>query len=140
MLAFYCLLLKNNPCFLGRLLESVYFCSKSVLERMTHSQVLDRIKQIAMEILPKGSSLYLYGSRARGDFHEESDWDLLVLLNKPNREKDDWDNYAFPFTNMGWDIGEDISARCFTRDEWQNSPHTMFYYNVEEDKHLLYES
>mgnify|MGYP002860752614 CR=1 FL=1 len=107
---------------------------------MTHSQVINRIRQLAMEILPKGSSLYLYGSRARGDFHEESDWDLLVLLNKPNREKDDWDNYAFPFTNMGWDIGEDISARCFTRDEWQNSPHAMFYYNVEEDKQLLYES
>lgn len=107
---------------------------------MTHSQVLDRIKQIAMEILPKGSSLYLYGSRARGDFHEESDQDLLVLLNKPKREKDDWDNYAFPFTNMGWDIGEDISARCFTQDEWQNIPHTMFYFNVEEDKQLLYES
>ena len=93
-----------------------------------------------MEILPKGSSLYLYGSRARGDFHEDSDWDLLVLLNKPKREKDDWDNYAFPFTDMGWDIGEDISARSFTREEWQNGPHTMFYYNVEEDKQLLYES
>lgn len=107
---------------------------------MTHSQVLDKIKQVAMEILPKGSSLYLYGSRARGDFHEDSDWDLLVLLNKPKREKDDWDNYAFPFTDMGWDIGEDISARSFTREEWQNGPHTMFYYNVEEDKQLLYES
>ncbi len=116
------------------------FAAKHLGNRMTHSQVINRIRQLAMKILPGGSSLYLYGSRARGDFHEESDWDLLVLLNKPKREKDDWDNYAFPFTNMGWDIGEDISARCFTRDEWQNSPHTMFYYNVEEDKQLLYES
>lgn len=107
---------------------------------MTHSQVLNKIKQVAMEILPKGSSLYLYGSRARGDYHEDSDWDLLLLLSKPKREKDDWDNYEFPFKYLGWEIGEDINARSFAREEWFHGPHTMYYYNVEEEKQLLYES
>lgn len=107
---------------------------------MTHSQVISNIQQVAKKILPAGSSLYLYGSRARGDYHEDSDWDLLLLLDKPKGEKDDWDNYAFPFTSMGWDIGEDISARTFTREEWFNGPRSMFFYNVEEDKQLLYES
>ena len=102
--------------------------------------MLDRIKQVAARVLPKGSTLYLYGSRARGDFNADSDWDLLVLLDKPDRDTKDWDNYAWPFTEMGWDIGEDISARTFTKNQWFNGPHTMFYFNVEEDKQILYES
>lgn len=51
---------------------------------MEHSQVIDNIKQVAKQVLPKGSTLYLYGSRARGDYHEGSDWDLLLLLDKPS--------------------------------------------------------
>ena len=45
---------------------------------MRHSQVIDNIKEVAKKVLPKGSALYLYGSRARGDYHEGSDWDLLL--------------------------------------------------------------
>ena len=107
---------------------------------MSHQEVIERIKQVAERVLPKGSTLYLYGSRARGDFNAESDWDLLVLLDKAEREPKDWDNYAWPFTLMGWDIEEDISARTFTKNEWFDGPHTMFYFNVEEDKKILYES
>jgi predicted nucleotidyltransferase len=107
---------------------------------LEQAQVIEQIQRKAAEVLPKGSTLYLYGSRARGDWHEESDWDLLVLLDKPKREFSDWDDYAWPFQEMGWDIGEDISARCFTREEWFNGLHTLFYYNVEEDKKVLYES
>lgn len=65
---------------------------------MEREQVISHIRQVAEKVLPKGSTLYLYGSRARGDFHEDSDWDLLVLLNKEQRDKDDWDNYAWSFT------------------------------------------
>ncbi|MBR1682428.1 MAG: nucleotidyltransferase domain-containing protein [Bacteroidaceae bacterium] len=107
---------------------------------MTQKQVLDDIRNVAKETLPKGASLLLYGSRARGDAHKDSDWDLLILLNKPHREAGDFDNYCFPFIELGWNIGEDISARSFTKSMWYNGPHTMFYYNVEEDKQLLYES
>ena len=73
---------------------------------MDHQEVINRIKQVAERVLPKGSTLYLYGSRARGDYKADSDWDLLVLLDKPERDTKDWDNYAWPFTEMGWDIEE----------------------------------
>ena len=45
------------------------------------TQIIDNIRQVASRVLPKGSTLYLYGSRARGDAHDVSDWDLLLLLN-----------------------------------------------------------
>lgn len=107
---------------------------------MERQQVIDHIKQVAARVLPKGSTLYLYGSRARGDWNENSDWDLLILLDKPKRDTKYWENYAWPFTEMGWDVNEDISARTFTKNDWFNGPHTMFFFNVEEDKEILYES
>jgi predicted nucleotidyltransferase len=106
---------------------------------MERHQVIDSIKQVAAQVLPKGSTLYLYGSRARGDWHKDSDWDLLVLLDKPSLEQDDFDKYSFPFVEMGWNIGEDIRPHAYTKQEWFNGPHAMFYYNVEEDKKVIYE-
>ncbi len=107
---------------------------------MEQAQVIESIKAVAAKVLPKGSTLYLYGSRARGDWNEDSDWDLLILLNKPQRELSDWDNYAWPFIEAGWAMNESISARSFTKEQWFNGPHSLFYYNVEEDKKILYES
>ena len=104
---------------------------------MENAQVLNSIKKVASQVLPKGSSLYLYGSRARGDSHEGSDWDLLLLLDKPRLEYEDFDKYSYPFVEMGWDIGEDIRPHAYTKDEWFNGPHSLFYYNVEEDKKVL---
>lgn len=107
---------------------------------MRHSQVIDSIKEVAKKVLPKGSALYLYGSRARGDYHEGSDWDLLLLLDKPSASYKEKDDLEFSFTDMGWDIGEDINARAYTKSQWLNGPHSMFYFNVEQDKKLIYES
>ena len=107
---------------------------------MERAQVIDNIRQVAARVLPKGSTLYLYGSRARGDFHDDSDWDLLLLLDKPTASYKEKDDVEFPFVDMGWEVGEDISAHAFTKDQWYNGPHTLFHYNVERDKQLLYES
>ncbi|MBQ9362727.1 MAG: nucleotidyltransferase domain-containing protein [Bacteroidaceae bacterium] len=104
---------------------------------MEHSQVVNRIKQVAKQVLPPGSSLYLYGSRARGDYREGSDWDLLLLLDKPDIEFSDFQKYSYPFMTMGWEIGEEICPHAYTKQDWFHGPHSMFYYNVEEDKKVL---
>lgn len=107
---------------------------------MEKAKIVDNIKQVAAQVLPKGSLVYLYGSRARGDGHEESDWDLLLLLDKPKLEQGDFERYSYPFVLMGWEYGEDIRPHAYTKEEWFQGPHAMFYYNVEEDKKVLYES
>ena len=107
---------------------------------MNKTHVIDSIKQVAARVLPKGSTLYLYGSRARGDHHEGSDWDLLLLIDKPKLKLSEREDMEFPFTEKGWEIGEDLNARAFTREEWYNGPRSLFFYNVEEDKELIYES
>ena len=107
---------------------------------MDKTQMINHIKQTAANVLPKGSTLYLYGSRARGDYHDDSDWDLLILLDKPKLVHEDFNNYSYPFVLMGWNLGADVRPHAYTKDEWFNGPHAMFYYNVEEDKEVLYES
>ena len=107
---------------------------------MRESQVLNKIKKLGARLLPKGSSIYLYGSRARGDNHAGSDWDLLLLLDRPTMNYKDKENIEFPVVDMGWNIGEDISARAYTKEQWFKGKHTLFYYNVEQDKLLIYES
>ena len=107
---------------------------------MKKSQMIDQIKQTAAIVLPKGSTLYLYGSRARGDSHEDSDWDLLLLLDKEELKREDFNRYSYPFVLLGWDYGADIRPHAYTKQEWFFGPHALFYYNVEKDKEILYES
>ena len=60
---------------------------------MDKAQVIDNIRQVASSVLPQGSKLFLYGSRARGDAREDSDWDFLLLLDKAHRESTLLGNY-----------------------------------------------
>ena len=56
---------------------------------MKSSDILKEIKRIAKDVLPKGAQLILYGSRARNEADEDSDWDLLILLDKPKIDRHD---------------------------------------------------
>ncbi|MBE6260505.1 MAG: nucleotidyltransferase domain-containing protein [Prevotella sp.] len=107
---------------------------------MNTTQVLDSIRQVAIDVLPQGSKLYLYGSRARGDAREDSDWDLLLLLDKPSNNDADFKKYVYPIVERGFDLWQYFSVHAYTKDDWYNGPHAMFYYNVEKDKQLIYES
>lgn len=103
---------------------------------MERQQVIDSIVKLARETLPPNSSLLLYGSRARGDYRDESDWDLLVLLDKPKLTADDYD-VTYPFRELGWEIGEEISAHIYTKKQWNSWTFLPFYKNVEKDKITL---
>ena len=104
---------------------------------MERQKVIDSIKQLGMTALPLGSSLLLYGSQARGDAHKGSDWDLLILLDKPTLAESDYDNVSFPFTLLGWNIGELITPQLYTKKEWASMSYLPYYQNVEHDKLVL---
>lgn len=105
-----------------------------------NTEVLEKIREVARKNVPQGGRVLLYGSRARGDAHEDSDWDLLVILNKSKLERSDYDNVVYPFTALGWDLGEMIIPVIFTANEWNGTSFTPFYKNVEHEGVLIYES
>ena len=99
--------------------------------------IVEQIKHLGEAIIPQGGNLLLYGSRARGDHRPDSDWDLLVLVDKDEQQLQDFDLYAYPFVEMGWQIGEEINPMLYTRKEWEKRHFTPFYHNVETDKVVL---
>lgn len=103
---------------------------------MNKAKVISNIKAIAGKTLPAGSTLLLYGSRARGDNRPDSDWDLLILLDKPSLTFRDYD-YSYPFSELGWETGEEINAQVYSKQEWEGYRFTPFYKNVEHDKIVL---
>ena len=59
--------------------------------------LIDRLRETARQVVPKGGKVWLYGSRARGTAHDDSDWDLLILLSKSHITSKDEDDIAYPF-------------------------------------------
>ena len=103
---------------------------------MDKGQILERIKQLAMAVLPQGSSLWLYGSRARGDESQNSDWDLLILLDKSKITSEDYD-LAYFFRELGWELNAEISPHIYSKSQWVTWSFLPFYKNVEQDKIIL---
>ena len=97
------------------------------------NKVFSSLKNIAKTNLPAGAQVLLYGSRARGDADETSDWDVLIILDKDKLEKSDYDNVSFPFTALGCDLNERINPVLYTLKEWAASSFTPFYKNVNEE-------
>ena len=103
---------------------------------MDKASVIDSIKDIAGKTLPTNSTLLLYGSRARVDNRPDSDWDLLILLDKPKLSSFDYD-YGYPFREFGLDFGEEISPHIYTKKQWEEWTFLPYYKNVERDKIVL---
>ena len=100
---------------------------------MTRSVALSKIRQTAASAIPEGGKAILYGSRARGDAHKNSDWDILILLDKDMLEQSDYDNVSYPFVLLGCDLGEEINPIMYTTKEWESYRITPFYENVVRD-------
>ena len=104
---------------------------------MNRKDTINSIKRVAQAVLPTNGNLVLFGSHARGDAGPDSDWDLLILLDKARLEKADYDDVAYPFRELGWEINEDINPVMYTKKQWREYSFTPFYKNVEHDKVVL---
>ena len=97
-----------------------------------NTQIFNEIQALKRQILPN-ERVILFGSQARGDAREDSDWDLLVLLNKENKTFDDEDAYGYPFAEMGLKYKTYISVKIYTENDWKSRKPTPFYKNVEQE-------
>ncbi len=99
----------------------------------SENQTLKSIVILGNDVLPQDGQLWLFGSRARGDNRENSDWDLLLLVNKDKLTQQDYDTLSYPFTELGWTLNEQINPILYTYRNWQNNSFTPFYHNVIKD-------
>ena len=102
------------------------------MKRLSRDEVLDLIRNTVRAVEPD-AQIILYGSRARGDARDDSDWDVVILLNKPPMPHHERYEIACDLWDKGFDIGEEINARVYTIDQWNSAPPSLFKYNVKEE-------
>ena len=97
-----------------------------------NAQIFNEIQTLKRQILPN-DKVILFGSQARGDAREDSDWDLLVLLNSETANLDDEIKYSYPFAKIGWKYSVDLNVLLYTKNDWERRSFMPFYKNVLTD-------
>lgn len=99
-----------------------------------HKELLGELKASTDRLLGGKGSVLLFGSRARGDNSEDSDWDLLVLLDRDgNSSWQDYNEIGYPLNELFWRNNQDVNTIIQTRSEWNRKSFTPFYKNVMKD-------
>lgn len=100
---------------------------------MLRNEIIQSISEISRQVLPLGSRVLLFGSQARGDARPDSDWDILILMDKSHVNNDDFGKFAYPMVEFGWKLGIAVNPLLYTFEEWQKRNCTLFYKNVERE-------
>ena len=103
---------------------------------MSQEEVIQRITELGRQLLPEGASLWLYGSRARGDARPDSDYDLLILLDS-DRVSPESDSAAYDLQVFGFDNNVEVNPHVYPKKKWSEWTYSPFYKNVERDKRIL---
>ncbi len=87
---------------------------------MSREEILKAIKENIHRVVPD-ARVMLFGSRARGDWHEESDWDILVLTEQEvdYKLKEKVQYAVFP---VGLSVCAFIHTILIDEHQWQHHP------------------
>jgi predicted nucleotidyltransferase len=98
-----------------------------------NQQIFQEIQALKRQILPN-EKVILFGSQARGDARPDSDWDLLVVLDKKGKRNwSDFDSYAYPFSEIGLTYGVAINPILYTIEEWNRGKTFPLYKNITKE-------
>ena len=92
--------------------------------------ILTLIKASVNTTEPK-ALLILFGSFARGDYKDDSDVDLLVLVDKKKITRADEKRIKYPLYDIEFETGTIISPLVFSKHDWETRHRgTPFYENI----------
>ncbi|MBS4013564.1 MAG: nucleotidyltransferase domain-containing protein [Bacteroidetes bacterium] len=96
-------------------------------------KIISKILNLANTKYPD-SEIYLYGSRARGNYTTMSDWDLLILLNSKNIPFSMVTKLMDEFYEIELETGEVISPLIYSKEEWeQKYVFTPLFANIKKE-------
>jgi len=92
-------------------------------------KVLSIIKSVVRQIDPT-ADIILYGSRARGDDHPESDWDILILVD--SKADLDYERvFRHKLFEIELELNEAFSVTVHNKNEWKSRYRvTPLYQNI----------
>jgi predicted nucleotidyltransferase len=95
--------------------------------------LLKEIKKRIQKVAP-GAEVYLYGSRARGEENSESDWDVLILVDKDKVDYAFEKAITYPLYDLEFARGEIISPMVYAKNAWYGKHKgTPFYEHITPD-------
>lgn len=98
------------------------------------------LKQItaSLKITAPKAKIILYGSYARGDYHKDSDVDILILLDQEKITYELEKKVKYPLYDIEFETGQIISPLVLSKKDWETRHKiTPFYENVIRDGVVL---
>ncbi len=87
---------------------------------MDHNEtIIKKVKEIVYRH-DAGAEIIFFGSRARGDYDEESDWDFLILSSLPESEKLKDDVRKDILEEIEWKTFEVIQTIWHNKKVWED--------------------
>ncbi len=100
---------------------------------MQQTQFLNHIRRNVSKVESE-SEIILFGSRARGDVHLDSDWDILILSNQNELSFEKENEFINSLYEIELETGEVITPLIYTRQQWY-STYTIspLFKNIEKE-------
>ena len=102
-----------------------------------NQKIIQKIKK-AVQLIDAKAQIILYGSRARGTARRDSDWDLLILVNKPIITSKDEQNFRHKLFDVELETGQAISTFVYSLKDWNTKMSvTPLYHNIKSEGIML---
>jgi len=99
--------------------------------------LLEKVKASISETEPT-ATLILFGSYARGDYNQNSDLDLLILVDQEKITMTDRKRITYPLYDIEFDTGILISPMVYSKEDWESRKgKTPFHENVSREGRVL---
>lgn len=103
-----------------------------------YKNITNKIKEIILKT-DSSAQIVLYGSRARGDAKKNSDWDVLILVDKPKVTFKDEQLFRHSLYDLTLETGQSISTFVYSKKDWDtNNPLLRFIITLKK-KVFIYE-
>jgi len=80
------------------------------------------------------AEVILFGSHARGQANDESDWDVLILIDRPKSDRSIEEMYRNEMFQLELELGEPISTFVYSKDDWETKyVYTPLYKNIKSE-------
>jgi predicted nucleotidyltransferase len=98
-----------------------------------NNSIIKRVQAMASEKFPE-AEIRLFGSRARGDAKDDSDWDFLILLPASIRGFDRHKEIMDDFYEIELETGEILAPFIYNKEDWETKYiATPLYENILQD-------
>ena len=114
-------------------LQCIHFKIIFVVMTEQETHIVELIRTRIKHQDPK-AEVILFGSHARGQAGDESDWDILILIDKPKENRSVEEIYRNVMFNLELELGEPISTFIYSKIDWETRYiHTPLYQNIKRE-------